>query len=89
MLVGVSYNLNFVLFPFEYFLHCINRHPVAKQRIDSSAIVNLLQKSDRTLLPGTISAKDNEELSTTLGDPLDTSSNLYQDLQNTYLSTNS
>ena len=63
------------------------RHPVANQRIDSSAIVNLLQKSDRTLLPGTISAKDNEELSTALGDPLDTSSKLYQDLQNTYLST--
>ena len=63
------------------------RHPVANQRIDSSAIVNLLQKSDRTLLPGTISAQENEELSTTLGDPLDTSSNLYQDLQNIYLST--
>ena len=39
------------------------------------------------LLPGTISAKDNEELSTGLGDPLATSSHLYQDLQNTYLST--
>ena len=74
----------------EYSLHCVNnRHPVANQRIKSSAIFKLLQKSDRALLPGTISAKDNEELSTTLGDPLSTSSNLYQDLQNTYLSTNS
>ena len=82
MLVGVSYNLNAIL----YFSMCY-RHPVANQRIDCSAIVNLLQKSDRILLPGTISAKENEELSTMLGDPLDTSSNLYQDLQNTYLST--
>ena len=89
MLVGVSYNLNFVMFSFEYFLHCISRHPVAKQQIDSSVIVKTLQQSDRALLPGAISAKDNEELSITLGDPLDTSSNLYQDLQNMYLSTNS
>ena len=71
----------------EYSLHCVNRHPVANQWINSSTIFKLLQKSDRTLLPGTISAKDNEELSTTLGDPLDTSVNLYQELQNTYLST--
>ena len=73
----------------EYSLHYVNRHPVAKQRIDSSTIVKTLQQSDRELLPGTVSAKDNEELSTTLGDPLSASSNLYQDLQNTYLSTNS
>ena len=62
---------------------------MANQRINSSAIFKLLQKSDRVLLPGIISTKDNEELSTTLGNPLSTSSNLYQDLQNTYLSTNS
>ena len=62
---------------------------MANQRINSSAIFKFLQKSDRALLPSAISAKDNEELSTTLGDPLSTSSNLYQDLQNTYLSTNS
>ena len=60
---------------------------MANKRIDSSSIVKTLQKSDRVLLPGTISAKDNEELSTKLGDPLSTSSNLYQALQNTYLST--
>ena len=64
-----------------------HRHPVANKRIDSSSIVQTLQKSDRVLLPGTISAKDNEELFTKLGDPLTTSSNLYQGLQNTYLST--
>ena len=59
---------------------------MANKRIDSSSIVKTLQKSDRALLPGTISATDNEELSTKLGDPLTTSSNLYQGLQNTYLS---
>ena len=60
---------------------------MANKRIDSGLIVKTLQKSDRALLPGTISATDNEELSTNLGDPLATSSNLYQALQNTYLST--
>ena len=45
------------------------RHPVANQRINSGLIFKALLKSDRALLPGTISAKDNEELSTTLGDP--------------------
>ena len=63
------------------------RHPVANQRINSCLIYKALQKSDRALLPGAISAKDNEELSTGLGDPLTISSHLYQDLQNTYLST--
>ena len=63
------------------------RHPVANERVNSNSIVKTLQKSDRALLPGTISAKDSEELSTTLGDPLTTGSNLYQGLQNTYLST--
>ena len=63
------------------------RHPVANKRIDSSSIVKTLQRSDRALLPGAISAKDNEELSTKLGDPLATSNDLYQGLQNTYLST--
>ena len=57
-----------------------HRHPVASKRIDSSSIVKTLQKSDRALLPSTISAKDNEELFTKLGDPLTTSSNLYQGL---------
>ena len=60
---------------------------MANKRIDSSSIVKTLQKSDRALLPGKISIKDNEELSTTLGDPLNTSNDLYQALQNTYLST--
>ena len=60
---------------------------MANQRINSCLIFKALQKSDRALLPGTISAKDNEELSTGLGDPLASSSHLYQDLQNTYLST--
>ena len=59
---------------------------MANKRIDSGSIVKTLQKSDRALLPDTISATDNEELSTKLGDPLTTSSNLYQALQNTYLS---
>ena len=63
-----------------------HRHPVANKRINSSSIVKTLQKSDRVLLPGTISAKDNEELSTKLGNPLATSNNLYRGLQNTYLS---
>ena len=66
---------------------CYPRHPVANQRINSGLISKALQKSDRALLPGAISAKDNEEMSTTLGDPLTTSSHLYQDLQNIYLST--
>ena len=60
---------------------------MANKRIDSSSVVKTLQKSDRALLPGKISIKDNEELSTTLGDPLNTSNDLYQALQNTYLST--
>ena len=59
---------------------------MANQRINSCLISKELQKSDRALLPGTISAKDNEELSTALGDSLTTTSHLYQDLQNTYLS---
>ena len=59
---------------------------MANERIDSCSVVKTLQKSDRALLSGTISITDNEELSTKLGDPLTTSSNLYQALQNTYLS---
>ena len=63
------------------------RHPVANKRIDSCSLNKALQKSDRALLPGAVSAKDNEELSTGLGDPLASSSHLYQNLQNIYLST--
>ena len=58
---------------------------MANQRINSCLISQELQKSDRALLLGTISAKDNEELSTALGDSLTTTSHLYQDLQNSYL----
>ena len=60
---------------------------MANKRIDSCSLNEALQQSNRALLPGTISAKDNEELSTGLGDPLATGSNLYQGLQNTYLGT--
>ena len=48
-------------------------------------IFKMLQKSDRTLLPGTMLPRDNEELSTVLGDPLTSSTHLYLELQNTYI----
>lgn len=57
------------------------RHPVANQRISSSDIVRILA-SDKILQPST---DGDEEHSTVLGDPLDTSSQLYIDLQQTYL----
>ena len=60
---------------------------MANKRIDSCSLNKALQQSNRALLPGAISAKDNKELSTGLGDPLATSSHLYQNLQNIYLST--
>ena len=56
------------------------RHPIANHRISSGEIVRILS-SDRILSPGT-----DEEQSTMLGDPLDTSGQLYLDLQQTYLS---
>ena len=49
-------------------------------------VSKMLQKSDRTLLPGTMLSRDDEELSTILGDPLNTSTHLYQNLQDTYQS---
>ena len=57
---------------------------MANQRINSRDVLRTLGKSDRILLP---SAKDNEEQSTKLGDPLSTSSELYLDLQKTYFLT--
>ena len=63
------------------------RHPVANQRINSSDVLRTLEKSDRILLPST--AGDREELSAKLGDPLSASSELYLDLQKTYLLTDS
>jgi len=62
-----------------------NRNPVPRQRIDPYEISRTLQKSDRILLPDTTAASDSEELSTTLGASLDTSSHIFSDLQNTYL----
>ena len=56
------------------------RHPIANHRICSSEIVRILS-SDRILLPAT-----DEEQSTVLGDTLEASSQLYLDLQQTYLS---
>ena len=49
-------------------------------------VAKMLQKSDRTLLPGTMLPKDDEEWSTVLGDSLNTSTHLYQNLQDTYQS---
>ena len=63
-------------------LHFCCRHPIANHRISSNEIVRTLS-SDRILLSST-----DEEQSTVLGDPLDTSSHLYLDLQQTYLSDN-
>ena len=56
-----------------------------RQRIDPCEISRMLQKSDRILLPDTTASSGSEELSTTLGAPLDTSSHIYGDLQATYL----
>ena len=64
----------------------IYRHPVAEKRINACIVAKMLQKSDRTLLPGTMLSRDDEELSTILGDPLNTSTHLYQSLQDTYQS---
>ena len=60
------------------------RNPVAGQRVHPSEISRALQKSDRTLLPSRATLKDSEELSTTLGASLDTSSHIFADLQGTY-----
>ena len=57
------------------------RHPIANHRITSSEIVRILA-SNRILSTAT---ELDEEQFTTLGDPLDTSSQLYLDLQQTYL----
>jgi len=57
------------------------RHPIANQRINSGDIVRALA-SDSVLLPGT---ENDKEQPTLLGDPLDTSSQLYFDLQQMYL----
>lgn len=59
------------------------RHPIAHQRISSSEIVRILG-SDGVLLPG---SEHDEEQSTVLGEPLNTNSQLYLDLQQTYLKT--
>ena len=58
------------------------RHPIANQRISSSEIVRILG-SDGILLPG---SEHDKEQSTVLGEPLNMSSQLYLDLQQTYLS---
>ena len=62
-----------------------SRHPVANQRINSSDVLRTLEKSDRILLPSV--ATDSEENNAKLGDPLSASSELYLDLQKTYLLT--
>ena len=59
---------------------------MVNERINACMIFKMLQKSDRTLLPGTMLPRDNEELSTVLGDSLTSSTHLYLELQNTYLS---
>ena len=59
---------------------------MVNERINACMIFKMLQKSDRTLLPGTMLPRDNEELSTVLGDLLTSSTHLYLELQNTYLS---
>ena len=56
------------------------------KRINACMVSKMLQKSDRTLLAGTMLSRDDEELSTILGDPLNTSTHLYQSLQDTYQS---
>lgn len=66
----------------QQFVLC--RNPVAGQRVHPSEISRALQKSDRTLLPSRATLKDSEELSTTLGASLDTSSHIFADLQSTY-----
>lgn len=66
-----------------------DRNPIANKRTVPSELSRTLQKSDRTLLPSKATLKGSEEqaeeLSTTLGAPLNTSSQLFADLQNTYL----
>ena len=61
------------------------RDPVPNKRINPCEISRTLQKSDRALLPSPTAPSDLEELSTTLGASLDTSSHIFTDLQNTYL----
>ncbi|XP_065899895.1 uncharacterized protein [Dysidea avara] len=73
---------------YEVMIQCWN--PVPSQRLPPSEISRTLQKSDRTLLPSRTTLKQrksSEELSTKLGAPLETSSHLFTDLQNTYLYT--
>jgi len=61
------------------------RNPVANKRVDPSELSRTLQKSDRTLLASSVAASDPEELSTQLGASLDTSTQVFTDLQNTYM----
>ncbi|XP_065899891.1 uncharacterized protein [Dysidea avara] len=68
---------------YQLMIQCWN--PVASQRVHPSEISRALQKSDRTLLPSRATLKDSEEMFTTLGASLDTSSHIFTDLQNTYL----
>jgi len=66
----------------------LNRNPVPSQRLPPTEISRTLQKSDRTLLPSRTTLKhrcSTEELSTELGAPLESSRNLFTDLQKTYL----
>ena len=62
----------------------ICRNPLVNERVNPCMIFKMLQKSDRTLLPGAMLPRDNEELSTILGDPLTSSTHLYLELQNAY-----
>ena len=61
------------------------RNPVPNERISPSELSRTLQKSDRTLLPSSVAPGDLEELSTSLGAALDTSSQVFTDLQNAYM----
>ena len=63
-----------------------NRNPVPNQRIDPREVSRTLQKSDRMLLFSSTAANNDEETSTQLGAPLDTSIHIFSDLQNVYLS---
>jgi len=77
-------NNNYTVFSHKYYyIGLYYRDPIPNKRINPCEIARTLQKSDRALLPSSTSfaPSDLEELSTTLGASLDTSSHLFADFK--------
>lgn len=69
----------------------VYRHPIARNRPVARSVLRTLQKSDRCLLTSSVQVTDNDATKDSetvrLGDPLASGSQLYLDLQQTYINT--